>query len=711
MPMDQLSRHLPASPAAPIRPHQFEVHGQVIQDDYAWLKASNWKEVLKDPSLLADDIRRHLESENAYTASILDGTEPLRRALVAEMRGRIKEDDSSVPEPDGPFAYFSRHREGGQHPLICREPRNGGPEAILLDGDAEAQGHAFFSIGDAAHSPNHQLMAWSADYKGSEYYTIRVRDLSTGRDLTDSVPSASGKVAWMGDSSGFYYVELDENHRPARVRRHRIGASAAEDEIVYEERDPGFFVNISVTQSDAFVVISASDHETSEAWLLDRHDPSARPRLVAERSPQVQYDVEHHGDQLIVLTNDAGAEDFKIVTAPVTDPGRSHWRDLIPHRPGIMILFHMPLARHLVRLEREDAKPRIVVRDMASGAEHTVAFDEDTYSLGIDPGFEFDTDRIRFRYSSMTTPSEVYDYDLVTRERHLRKRQAIPSGHNPADYVTLRLFATAPDGEKVPISIVYRRDLPRDGKAPCLLYGYGSYGASMPAGFRTNILSLVDRGFVYAIAHVRGGTEKGWRWYLDGKREKKTNTFQDFIACAEALIDHGLTGRGRIVAHGGSAGGMLMGAVANMAPDLFAGIVADVPFVDVLNTMLDAELPLTPPEWPEWGNPGEDAEAFRTILSYSPYDNVRPQHYPAILALGGLTDPRVTYWEPAKWVARLRAVMTGGGPILLKINMDAGHGGAAGRFDRLEEVALIYAFALLATGHQQQSEASSHEAP
>ena len=355
------------------------------------------------------------------------------------------------------------------------------------------------------------------------------------------------------------------------------------------------------------------------------------------------------------------------------------------------------LANHLVRLELENALPRIVVRDLA-GNEHSVAFPEEADSLGLSFGHEFETARIRFTYSSMTTPAETYDYDCVTKARQLRKRQVVPSGHDPADYVTRRIFARAPDGQSVPVSLLHRRGLDLNGSAPLLLYGYGSYGTLMPAAFSTNRLSLVDRGFVYAIAHVRGGTEKGWAWYTQGKRGNKPNTFTDFVACGDALVAAGYTSHGRIVAHGGSAGGMLMGAVANLAPELFAGIVADVPFVDVLNTMLDGDLPLTPPEWPEWGNPGASEEDFRTILSYSPYDNVAAKAYPAILALGGLTDPRVTYWEPAKWVARLRATMTGGGPVLLRINMEAGHGGAAGRFDRLEEVGLIYAFALMAAG-------------
>jgi oligopeptidase B len=688
------SSPLPAAPVTPARPHSFQIHGEEIRDDYAWLKAENWKEVLKDPAALAPDIRACLEQENAYTASAFAGTEDFQARLVAEMRGRIKEDDSSVPQPDGPYAYFTRYREGGQHPLVCRQPREGGPETIMLDGDKEAEGHAFFDLGGADHSPDHRLLAWGADIKGSEYFTIKVRDLQTGQELADEVPQTSGGVVWLNDSAAFCYVELDENHRPVRVRRHRIGSPAAQDEVIYEEKDPGFFVKLGVTQSDAFVLIEASDHETSEVWLLDRNDPSATPRLVEPRTPQLQYDVEHHGESLIILTNADGAEDFKIMIAPVANPGRAQWTDLVPYRPGIMILSVVALARYMVRLERENANPRVVMHEIATGRESTISFDEEAYSLGFTPGYEFDTDEIRYHYSSMTTPNEVTDYNLRTGERTLRKRQEVPSGHNSADYVTRRLFATAPDGEQVPVSILHRKDVALDGSAPCLLYGYGSYGMSMPARFSTGILSLVDRGFVYAIAHIRGGTEKGWRWYLDGKREKKTNTFKDFIASGEALVQAGYTSRGRIVAHGGSAGGMLMGAVANMAPDLFAGIIAEVPFVDVLNTMLDAELPLTPPEWPEWGNPATEVSAFRTILSYSPYDNVKAQAYPAILALAGLTDPRVTYWEPAKWVARLRATMTDGGPVLLRLNMDAGHGGAAGRFDRLEEVALAYAFAV-----------------
>ncbi|KQP38237.1 peptidase S9 [Methylobacterium sp. Leaf104] len=703
-----------AAPVAEVRPHTFEVHGHVVHDDYAWLKAENWRDVLKDPAALPSDIREHLASENTYSEAALASTATLRKTLVAEMRARIREDDSSVPEPDGPFAYYTRHREGGQHPLVCRRPRtvvvipgqgaetaaDGGPEegeVILIDGDREGDGLAFFEIAAAVHSDDHRLLAWSADTKGSELHSIRVRDLETGADAPDWVEATTGEVVWTADSQAFFYVAVDDNHRPARVMRHHLGTTQEADTLVYEEADSGFFVHIEETQSGDYLAVTASDHETSEVHLLDRRAGEGPLTVVQPREPLLIYSVENWANHLFILTNADGAEDFKIVTARVEAPGRENWTDVIAHRPGVMIRHQHVIADHLVRLEIENARPRIVVRD-TKGNEHVVAFAEEAYSLGLQPGHEFETAVIRFTYSSMTTPAETYDYDCVTRARQLRKRQTVPSGHNPEDYVTRRLFATAPDGETVPISLLHRRDCLLDRSAPLLLYGYGSYGTLMPAAFRTNLLSLVDRGFVYAIAHVRGGTEKGWRWYLDGKREKKPNTFSDFVACARALIDANYTAQGRIVAHGGSAGGMLMGAVANLAPELFAGIVADVPFVDVLNTMLDGELPLTPPEWPEWGNPGESLAAFETILAYSPYDNVAAKAYPAILALGGLTDPRVTYWEPAKWVARLRATMTGGGPILLRINMEAGHGGAAGRFDRLEEVGLIQAFALLAVG-------------
>jgi oligopeptidase B len=687
-----------AAPVAPRRPHSFTTHGITVVDDYAWLKDPDWQEVLRDPDVLDADIRGYLEAENDYTESLLGHTASLQKTLVAEMRGRIKEDDSSVPAADGPYAYMRKFREGGEHEMFGRMPRDGGEVEIVLDGDQLAAAHEYFKFGGSRHSPDHRLVAWSSDIKGSEYFSVRVRDWSTRADLDDLVEETDGDVVWSLDAKAFFYVKRDENHRPLQVWRHRLGTPQADDALVYEEEDTGWFIHIHESSSGRFCVIAGGDHETSEQRLIDLESPDAPPRLVAAREEGVQYSLGDRGDALFILTNADEAIDFKVVTAPLDAPERANWRDLIPHREGIYILDVELYAGHMVRLERANALPSIVIRDLASGGEHAIAFDEAAYSLDTMGSYEFDTTNLRLSYSSMTTPSEVYDYDMVSRFRTLRKRQEIPSGHDPAAYVTTRIMAASHDGAQVPVSILHAKNLVRDGNAPLLLYGYGSYGMAMPASFSANRLSLVDRGFVYAIAHIRGGADKGWGWYLDGKRDKKTNSFDDFAAAGRALIEAKYTGTKRIVGHGGSAGGMLMGAAANRAGELFAGIVAEVPFVDVLNTMLDDTLPLTPPEWPEWGNPIESEADFKTILSYSPYDNVAARDYPAILAMAGLTDPRVTYWEPAKWIARLRATMTSGGPVLLRTNMGAGHGGASGRFHRLDEVAIAYAFALWAVG-------------
>ncbi len=687
-----------AAPSAEQRPHNDVRHGIERVDEYAWLRAGNWQEMFKDPSKLDPAIRSHLEAENAYQAALMSDTGPLRETLFGEMKGRIKEDDSSVPMKDGPFAYGTSYRTGGEHPRFFRVPRDGGNEAILIDGDAEAEGKAYFRIGGVDHSGDHERLVWGFDDKGSEFYTLKIRDLQTSADLTEIVPNTGGEGVWDATNEGFFYTRLDDNHRPSQVFHHRIGTDTAQDRLVYEETDPGFFMSVGGTRLNDWIMISISDHETSEYRLLPAAMPDAEPVLVKARETGIQYDLEEGGDIFFILTNSGGAKNFRIMTAPVSDPRETNWTELVPHEPGRLILSVMGFRNHLVRLERKEGLPRIVVRNRATGEEHVVAFEEEAYSLGLAGSYEYDTDIIRFSYSSMTTPAQVYDYDMRTRERLLLKTQEVPSGHNPDDYVTRRLLAPAPDGELVPVSLLYRKDTPLDGSAPCLLYGYGSYGIAIPASFNTNCLSLVDRGFVYAIAHIRGGKDKGYGWYEDGKRDRKENTFTDFIAAARHLVAEKLTSHDRIVAQGGSAGGMLMGAIANMAPEAFAGIVAEVPFVDVLNTMLDATLPLTPPEWPEWGNPIESEADYRTIAAYSPYDNVSAQAYPPILAVAGLTDPRVTYWEPAKWVARLRARKTDDNPVLFRINMDAGHAGASGRFSRLEEIAYGYAFALKVVG-------------
>jgi oligopeptidase B len=694
---------LPPEPHASKHPVESVWHGVTLTDEFAWLRASNWREVMRDPVALDSEIRACLEAENAYAEAALADTQTLQDRLFHEMKGRIKEDDSSVPSPDGAYEYFTRYREGGQHPLICRQPRGGGAAEILLDGDALAQGKSYFQLGEARHSPDHQRIAWSCDEAGSEIFSARIRDIATGHDTADIIPEVTGSIVWAADSSAFYYVRLDAQHRPQTVHRHHIGTPAAEDVLVFKADDPQFFVALSQSLSRRYAEIMLHDHETTECWLIDLADPSGKPFCIAPRREHVQYSPEHHprfngATGLFILTNADGAEDFKIAWTPLAATAPENWRDVVPHRPGVFILSFAVLADWLIRLEREDGLPRIVVRELASGAEHAIQFSEEAYSLGMDVGDEFKTNTLRYTYSSMATPAEVWDYDLGARTRVLRKRQEIPSGHDPADYVIRRVFANAPDGERVPISLIHHRNTAIDGSAPGLVYGYGAYGISIPAAFSVPRLSLVDRGFVYAIAHVRGGTDRGWRWYRTGKLAHKENTFRDFIAVTEFLIAERYVSPKKVVADGGSAGGMLMGAIANLRPDLYTGIIAEVPFVDVLNTMLDGELPLTPPERPEWGNPAVDVEAFHAIRRYSPYDNVRAQDYPAMLVLAGLTDPRVTYWEPAKWVARLRDQRTNKALLALRTNLDAGHAGTPGRFDRLKEIALAYAFAIKVTG-------------
>src|SRR5262245_2599564 len=699
--MDQkLSRPLgyPIEPQPRQQPSITARHGITLTDEFAWLKAANWSEVMRDPAALDPEIRAYLDAENAYAAAVLAETEPLQATVLAEMKGRIKEDDASVPIRDGPFAYFERYREGGQHPLICREARDGGAAEILLDGDALAKGRAFFELGGSRHSADHKLLAWSSDEAGSEFYTLRIRNIASACDLADIVVDTSGPPVWTGDGSAFYYVRLDSQHRPSRVYRHHLGTTTSDDVLVFETTDPQFFVSLSSTQSKRFAVISVHDHETAGAWLVDLTVAEAAPQPIAPLETSIRYDVEHHpsfgGGPAFIFRTNADAEDFKLAWTPLASPQRTSWSDLVPHRPGIFILSFTLFADWIVWLEREDGLPRIVARRLTTGEQHSIAFPEEAYSLAINAGLEFETDTLRFTYSSMTTPSEVWVYNLDRRTRLLRKRQEIPSGHDPSAYVTRRLLAPALDGETIPISLLHHKNTPIDGTAPALVYGYGAYGLSIPAAFSSNRLSLVDRGFVFAIAHVRGGTERGWRWYRQGKLANKPNTFRDFIAVAEFLIAQRWVAPNRVIAQGGSAGGMLMGAVANQRPDLFAGIIAEVPFVDVLNTMLDDTLPLTPPEWPEWGNPRTDPNIFRTILGYDPYENVRAQRYPAMLVFAGLTDPRVTYWEPAKWVARLRTRRIDGSLLALRTNLDAGHMGASGRFDRLKEIALAYSFAI-----------------
>lgn len=682
-----------------------EVHGVTLHDDYAWLRDPNWREAMQDPDRLDVDIRAYLEAENAWTEQQTAGTAELRQQLVAEMRARMAERDASVPTPDGNYVYYVRFREGGQHPIFCRAPRAadgsaepGEPldnEQILLDGDAEASGRAYFSLGAVEHSPDHDKVGFALDERGSEAYTLHVRRIDNGEEIQPPIGNTTGNLLWSADSQTLFYTTLDDNHRPCQVWRLPLGADPSAATLIYSESDPGFFVGLGETQSARFILIHAHDHATSETRFIPAATPLAMPTLIAERVPGREYSVDDdNGEHFVLLTNADGAEDFKLMRTPVATPGYAHWQELVPHEPGRLILDHVELANFRVRMERNDALPRIVISDKTSDTDHPIAFAAEAYSLGMSAGYEYDTHTLRFLYSAPNTPDETYDYDMATHRRSLRKQRAVPSGFTPENYSVRRLTAATADGEQVPITLIHHVDTPIDGRAPCFLHGYGAYGISEPAAFSAARFSLIDRGFVYAIAHIRGGQERGYRWYADGKLENKPHTFDDFITVAEYLIAERYTAAGRIAAHGGSAGGLLVGAIVNKRPDLFGAAIADVPFVDVLNTMMDASLPLTPPEWPEWGNPLADKQAFQTIRSYCPYQNVSAQDYPAMLVIAGVSDPRVTYWEPAKWVARLRATKTNDRPLLLKTHMAAGHGGLPGRFEALEETALVFSFLL-----------------
>ncbi len=687
-------------PIAPRHPVTIEQLGRRRTDEYAWLKDANWQAVLRDPTVLRSDIRDHLLAENAYTESVLAGTTALQQTLFDEMVGRIRADDSTVPAPDGPWAYYRRYAPGAQHPLLVRAPvaAQGDAEAeqVLLDVDAMAKPHAYFRLAGAKHSADHRRFAWAEDRQGSEAYAVHVIDLDTRALLGAPIESCTGNFAFSPCGHHLFWTLRDDNGRPSAVLRRPVGGGPANDVPVYREADPGFFLSVGVASSRQWIVLSLGNQETSEAWVVPADEPTAAPRLVAARETGVRYDIDHWGDRFVLRTNADGALDYKLVTATVADLSRAGWHDLVPHRPGRFITGFALFAGHLVHVERVDALDRIVITGRTTGEVRPLAVEEEAYCLSVVGGYEYDTTTLRYAYESPREPRQVFDCDMATGERVLRKAQQIPSGHDPAAYVVRRLEATAPDGTAVPVTLLARRDAFEAGACPVMLYGYGAYGHSSMPHFSIQALNLVERGWIWATAHVRGGSEKGWGWFLDGRGPAKPNTFTDFIACADHLVAAGHAMAGRIVAYGGSAGGLLVGAVLNMRPELWAGAAAAVPFVDVLNTMSDTTLPLTPPEWPEWGNPLIDPAAYDTIASYSPYDQVAARPYPPVLALGGLSDPRVTYWEPAKWVARLRAHTTGPAPILLRMNMTAGHGGRSGRYEYLREPALVQAFALWA---------------
>jgi oligopeptidase B len=674
--------------------------GRTRTDDYAWLRAKDWQKVIDDPASLVGEIRTHLEAENAYTKTVLlEPTKALQERIFEELKGRVKQDDSSVPAPDGKFEYFTRFREGGQYPVVARRPIDPvtkaatGPEQILIDGDRESKGQKFWRLQNWEQNPQADVLAYMVDYQGGNSTTMRFRVMANGSDLPYSIEKSGADLVWAPDGRTCWYTQLDDNFRAAKVIRHTLG-DPSNDVVIFEEKNPAFQMGIGKSASGAYLFIGRSESESSEILFVPMATPTVRPRSIMRRRAGLEYSAEHHGNHFYIRTNAGGARDFKIVRAPVSSPGIANWTDVVPHEAGRFIDSMSMYKGHMVYGMMVDALPKLRVRDMASGDEHDISFPEEAYDIDVARGFEWDTTTLRHTYNSPSTPTETWDYDMGTKARVMRKRQEIPSGHNKDDYVVRRITAVASDGAKIPVTLLAKKSTPLDGTAPCLLYGYGSYGISMPASFSIGRLPLVDRGLVYAIAHIRGGQERGYQWYLDGKLQNKKNTFTDFIRAADALVEQKIVAPGRIVIEGRSAGGLLVGAVMNMAPEKFAGVIGGVAFVDVINTISDGELPLTPPEWTEWGNPITDVKAYDYMMSYSPYDNVGAKTYPPLLAQTALSDSQVTYWEPAKWVARLRATAPDFGPYLLHVNMDAGHAGAAGRFDRLKETAESHAFAL-----------------
>ena len=671
------------TPAAPQRPQDLTNHGDTRVDPWFWLRDVDDAETLE-----------YLRSENAHTAAIMAPEEDLQQRLFDEMRGRIKEDDSTVPEKDGDYHYYTRFEEGKQYPFHCRKHLSlDASEEILIDVNELAKDKDYCRVGRWENSPDHRWLAYSVDTDGSEQYTIMIKDLETGEHLSEAIPNSYYSLEWDNTSWTIFYDVLDENHRPLKIFKHRLGDDPSADELVYEEMDERFFVQVHGSASKRFIFVSSSGNNMSEWRFMDAGDPSSGLTLIQPRHKDFEYDVADHGDRFLVRSNADGAQDFKVSETLISAPGSENWKDLVPHVLGRPISGIGVFQNYLVLLYRAKGLPHVQIMDLATGTTHEITLEEEDYSIRVQEGREWDTSKLRFAYTSLTTPATVYDYDMSTREREFRKQTEVLGGFSSERYEARRVFATSADGTQIPISILYARDTPLDGSAPLYLYGYGSYGLIVDSDFSSVRLSLVDRGYIFAIAHIRGGMDLGWDWYEEGKLLNKKNTFTDFIACAEHLINEGYTSKGRIVASGGSAGGMLMGAVVNLRPDLFKAVIADVPFVDVLNTMLDDTLPLTTMEYNEWGNPNT-RQFYDYIKSYSPYDNVQRQDYPHMLITGGISDPRVTYWEPAKWTAKLRDSKTDGNLLLLKINMDSGHGGASGRFDRLKEVALEYAFIL-----------------
>jgi oligopeptidase B len=669
-------------PQAPEIPHEIAEAGHTRNDPFFWLREKANPDVLK-----------YLQAENRYTETALKPTEKLRDTIYHEMRRRIKEDDVSVPQKIGDYYYYSRTETGKQYAVHCR--KKGSLEAreeVILDENELAKGQKYFRIGILSVSPDHKLLAYSTDTNGGETYVIRIKILETGELLPDEIKNSSYSFAWANDNKTFFYDQLDDANRPYKALKHILGTSVNQDPTVYEEKDARFFLEIYKSRSEKFIFVSVESERASEVRFVDADHPEGEFTLIRPRENDLLYSVDHHGDRFFIVTNE-NAKNFKVVETPVASPDKEHWKDYLPYDPEVKVDAVDAFENHLVISERRNGLPAIRICDLKSGETHEINFDEPTYEVSLDRNPVFKTGIVRIDYSSFITPNSVIDYDMVSRRKELKKEAPVLGGYKKSDYASERVFAKADDGVEIPISLFYKKGFRKDGTAPLLLTGYGAYGISTDANFSSSTISLVDRGFVFAIAHIRGGGELGRTWYEDGKLLKKKNTFTDFVSCTQYLIDQKYAAPKRVAILGGSAGGLLMGAVMNMRPDLFTSVIAAVPFVDVLNTMSDPSLPLTVTEYEEWGNP-QDPKYFDYMASYSPYDNIEENQYPNLLVTAGLNDPRVSYWEPAKWVAKQRRLKHQNRILLLKTNMGAGHGGDSGRFDQLKEVAMEYAFAI-----------------
>ena len=669
-----------------------KIHNEELIDNYSWIKQKDWKEVILNPNKLNAQVKKYLDEENLYKENQLKDINDIEKKLFEELKSKIKNEDNSVPKKDGNYLYGYKYNKNSEYPIYYRKNTTNNSEEIILDCEKKSKTHTYFNVASISHSHDHRHVAYNIDTNGSEYFSIFIEDIQKQELLSPEIKNTTGDIVWSLDNNYIFYVRLDQNHRPTKVFKHKIGSNSEKDLLIYEEKDPSFFCSINLSKTKNYLFIRTADHETSEYLFINLKLNEITPTLFKKRVKKIEYDLEHHENFFLISTNIDNAKNFKIMISH--EESYQKWKEFIPYEKVNLILDFILLKDWLVRLERTEGSENIIILNLNNKNQHKISFNEEAYNLSLDHGYEYETDTFRYSYSSPTTPKSVFDYDCKSKKQELKKTQEVPSGHNKDDYICKKIFATAHDNEKIPITILYKKGVKLDSNNYLLLYGYGSYGISIPSNFSTNRLSLVDRGIIYAIAHIRGGKEKGYEWYENGKLLNKKNTFLDFISCAEKLCEDKYTSPKKIVAQGGSAGGLLMGYIANERPDLFLGIIAQVPFVDICNTMLDEDLPLTVTEIPEWGDIKNDKKSFLYVKSYSPYDNVKKQNYPHMLVTGGISDPRVTYWEMTKWVAKLRENKTDNNLLLLHMNMTAGHSGASGRFDYLKEIAMEYGFVL-----------------